>query len=124
MKTKTKIEKQLKRKTNTELVDTIIAAKKKPKWVNVAASLSTPSRNRISVNLSDIDKQSKEGEGVVVPGKVLSQGDLTKKIKIVALNFSEKAKEKIKKAGCEGVSILEEIKSNPDFKDIKIIIRK
>ena len=57
----------------------------------------------------------------MVPGKVLSQGEISKKIKVVALSFSEKAKEKLLKANCEILSILEEIKKNPDAKRIKIL---
>ncbi len=121
MKSKTKIEKQIKNKKNPELVETIITAKKNNKWLKIAELLSAPKRKRISINLSKINEQVKEGEKIIVPGKVLSQGNINKKIKIIALNFSEKAKEKLKNSGCEAASIINEIKSNPDFKDIKII---
>ena len=114
MKTNTKIEKQTLRKTNPELVETIRLAKKNKAWKEVAGMLSTPRRKRVDSNLSDIK------EDVLVPGKVLSQGDASKN-KIVALNFSEKAKEKIIKAGGKAISILEEIKSNPDMKGLKIL---
>ena len=80
MKSKTLIDKQLSRKKDSLLVETIIAAKKNNEWLEVAAALSTPKRKRISVNLSEIEKISKQGEKIVVPGKVLSQGDITKKI--------------------------------------------
>jgi len=121
MKNKTKIEEQLKRKTNVELVQTIIAAKKKKDWLEVAGILSSPRVKRINVNLDKINNETKEGEIIVVPGKVLSQGELNKKIKVVALSFSEKAKEKILNAKGEFVNIIEEIKKNPDAKGIKII---
>jgi len=121
MKTKSLIEKQLKRKTNLGLVETIIAAKKNKAWREIAGLISTPRKRQVSINLSDIDKKSKQGEIIVIPGKVLSQGELNKKIKIVALNFSEKAKEKIIKSGSEAISMLKEIKSNTDAKGIKIL---
>jgi len=110
MKSKTKIDKQLARKTNPELVETIILAKKKEKWLEVARLLSSPRANRININLDQLDVKVKDGETIVVAGKVLSQGELTKKVKIVALSFSAKAKEKILKAKGETSSILEEIK--------------
>ncbi len=56
-----------------------------------------------------------------MPGKILSEGSIDKKIKVVAFNFSEKAKAKLIKEGCEVKSILEEIKSNPEAKGLKII---
>lgn len=121
MKSKTKISKQLEKKSNTELVETIIDAKKQEAWILLAGILSGPRRERICMNLEDIEKQSKEGETIVIPGKVLSQGELTKKIKVVALTFSDKAKEKLLSSKCQISSIQDEIKSNPSAKGIKIL---
>ena len=121
MKTKTKIEKQTKRKTNKELIQSIINAKKNKEWLEVAGIISTPKRKRININLEKIDKESKEGETILVPGKVLSQGEINKKIKIVALGFSKKAREKLSKSKIGISSINEEIKKNPGAKGIKIL---
>ncbi len=121
MKSKTLIEKQLQRKKNSELVKTIIAAKKNDSWIEIAKILSGPRKKRVEINLEDISKKAEEGETIVIPGKVLSQGEFNKKVKIIALNFSEKAKEKLLKAKCEVFSILEEIKLNPEAKGIRIL---
>jgi large subunit ribosomal protein L18e len=120
-KSKTLIEKQLEKKTNPELVKTIIEAKKKKNWLQVAAILSGPRAKRLSMNIDKINDEAKEGEIVVVAGKVLSQGELNKKIKVVALGFSEMAKEKILKAKGETLTILEEIKKNPDAKNVRFL---
>jgi large subunit ribosomal protein L18e len=124
MKTKTKIDKQIQKKSNKELVETIIAAKKKDKWLKVARILSGPRRKAISLNLEEINENSKDGETIIVPGKVLSQGEMDKKIKIVALSFSEKAKEKLLKSKIPSSSIIEEIKKNPDIKRGRILTGK
>ena len=121
MKTKTLIEKQTQKKTNSELVETIIGAKKKEAWLEIAGLLSGPSRTRSAVNLEQINKESKEGDVVIVPGKVLSQGELNKKIKVVALSFSEKAKEKLSKAKVDFNSIREELNKNAKAEGIRII---
>ena len=121
MKTKTKIDKQIQKKSNKELVETIIAAKKKDKWLKVARILSGPRRKAISLNLGQINENSKDGETIIIPGKVLSQGEISKKIKIVALSFSEKAKEKLLKSKTPSLSIIEEIKKNPDIKKGRIL---
>ncbi len=121
MKTKTLIEKQLERKINPELVKTIIAAKKNEAWLDVAAVLSGPRKNLANINLEKINKEAKKGETIIVPGKILSQGEIDKKIKIVALNFSEKAKEKLLKAKCEVSNILDEIKKNPMAKGVQVL---
>ncbi len=65
MKNKTLIEKQLEKKTNPELVKTIIEAKKKKNWLEVAAMLSSPRAKRINMNLDKINDEAKEGEIVV-----------------------------------------------------------
>jgi|SRR3989338_424383 len=121
MKSKTKIEKQLKRKINPELVETIIKAKKNDKWLGIASLLSAPRKLKISVNLEKIEKESKEGDTIIVPGKVLSQGDISKKIRIAALSFSQQAREKLKNRKCEIVTIKEEISKNKEAKGVKIL---
>lgn len=120
-KSKTKIEKQLRKKNNSELVETIVAAKKNQAWLDVAAILSSSRKNRKDANLSEINNSAKGTKKIVVPGKVLSQGNINKKIKIIALNFSDKAKEKLSRAGCETSRLLEEIKSNPSGEGLKIL---
>ncbi|MEM3091203.1 MAG: 50S ribosomal protein L18e [Candidatus Pacearchaeota archaeon] len=120
-KSKTQIEKRLKKKLNEDLIKTIIAAKKESAWVPIASMLSAPRRKKIKLNLYEIDKKSKEGETIVVPGKVLSQGDINKKIRLIAFSFSEMAKQKLEKLGIQFSTIDEEIKRNPKAKDIRIL---
>ncbi len=122
-KSRTKIEKQISRKTNPELVKTLIAAKKKDSWLEIARILSSPRRNRINLNLNEISLNAKEGEIIVIPGKVLSLGEIDKKLKVVALSFSERAKEKIINAKGQVSTIIQEIKENPDAKGINILIK-
>ena len=123
MKSKTKIMKQLQRKLNPVVVETILAAKKHDSWKRVAGILSGPRRKSIDFNLQEISKNAKEGENILIPGKVLSQGEVDKKIKIVALSFSSKAKEKLSKSKNEILTIVEEIKKNPGAKDLRIMVK-
>jgi large subunit ribosomal protein L18e len=94
MKSKTSIKSQLKKKTNPELVDAINKAKNSDN-VELAGLLSTPTRKRIELNLEQIDKEGKDGETVIIPGKVLGKGNIKKKIKIIAYSFSGSAIEKL-----------------------------
>ena len=121
MKSKTKIEKQIQKKKDLELVQTLIKAKKEKAWQEVAGLLSGPSRKRSKINLSDIEEKAEEGKIVLIPGKVLSMGNLTKKVKVVALKFSEGAKEKLLNSKHEVSTILEEIGKNPEGKEVQII---
>ncbi len=123
-KSKTKISKQLERKTSSELAGTILASKKNNAWNAVAAILSGPRRARINMNLGDVSKISKAGETIVVPGKVLSQGEMDKKIKLVAFAFSQNAREKILDAKGEIETIFNEIKKNPSAKGVRILTGK
>jgi len=118
---KTKIEKKLRRKTNPELVETIIHTKKNKAWLNISHMISTPRRKMVSINLDEIDKQSKDKEFIVIPGKVLGTGDLNKKITLAALSFSTSARDKLNKAKIETLTIKEAMHKNPNAKEIKII---
>ena len=89
-------------------------------WKRIAKDLERPTRIRRSVNIYKINKYTKDKETALIPGKVLSQGDLTKKISVAAFTFSDKAKEKINKIG-KTLSIQELIKENPKGKNIRII---
>ena len=118
---KTKIKNQLKRKSSPEIRDTISLALKNKNWNNIAKMLSTPKRRRVQVNLLNIEKETSIGDTVVVPGKILSKGEITKKIRICALSYSATALQKIKKSKTDAVSIIDEIKKNPRAEGIKLI---
>ncbi len=118
---KTQIEKKLRRKTNKDLVETIISSKKNKNWIRVAHLISTPKRKQVSINLDQISENCEEGDVVVIPGKVLGVGELDKKVRLIALSFSKTAEEKLKKAKIEMSVIYEEVKRNPEGKDVKIV---
>ena len=90
-------------------------------WRRIALDLEKPTRQRRAVNLSRINRHTKEHEDVVVPGKVLGSGDLNHKLTISAYQFSEQAKDKLEKSGAQIVSLLELSKEKPDGKNIRII---
>ena len=78
-------------------------------------------RRTAEVNLSNINRHAEADETILVPGKVLSNGELDKKVNVVALKFSAKAQEKIESAGGECISIDEIIETNPKGSNIRII---
>ena len=69
----------------------------------------------------EIENKTEVGDTVVILGKVLAKGEVTKKIRICALSFSEKARERLKKSKSESLTILHEIKINPKAEGIKIL---
>ena len=120
-KSKTKLKKQGSRKTNSVLSETLKEAIKYEEWIKVAGMLSGPTRRYKSINLDEIDQRTTTGDRVVIVGKVLGKGELSKKVRICALSFSAKVKERIKNSKSEIVSIIEEIKKNPKAEGIKIL---
>ena len=89
-------------------------------WKRIAKDLEKSTRQRRKVNIYKIDKYTQQDETAIVPGNVLSMGELTKKITIAAYRFSESAKNKINKMG-KAISIQELMKLNPKGKKVRII---
>lgn len=90
-------------------------------WTRLASDLQRPSRKKSIVNLSKIDRHTKENETIVIPGKVLGSGNLNHKLTISAYRFSGSAKEKIAKAGAKIIPLNELIQESPKGKKIRII---
>ena len=118
---KTLVKEHRRRKTNPQIVETILSASKQAKWLPIAKKIGGAARKYSSVNLKEIDKNTSTGDTVIIIGKVLSSGELNKKVRICALGISVSAKEKLKKTKSEYVSILDEIKANPKAEGIKIV---
>lgn len=91
-----------------------------PVWRRVAELLEKPTRSRIEVNLSRINRHAEDGEVVVVPGKVLGSGVLEKRVVVAAWSFSADASKKISKVG-RAVTIESLLRENPGGKGVKII---
>ncbi len=90
-------------------------------WRDVAEKLSKPSRSRIAVNLSKINRYAEKGATVVVPGKVLASGTLDKALTVAAFDASDKAKAKIAAAKAKYLSIPELMEKNPDGSNVTIM---
>lgn len=89
-------------------------------WKRVALELERPTRQHRVVNLSKIEKYSEDNDVIIVPGKLLSGGELTKKITIIAYNYSQKTLDKIN-GKAQVISIEDGLKKYPNAKGIKII---
>lgn len=114
-------------KTNPQLIKLIKKLKKssyenKVKiWKDIAIRFEKASKRYAKVNVWKLEKYLEEGETAIVPGKLLGNGIINKKIKVAALTFSESAEEKITKAGGNTYSIMELIEMNPKGSGVKII---
>ena len=113
--------------TNPELIALIRFLKKRSKekqtklWLCLAEQLSSSKRNRIAVNISRLNRFTKEGETVVVPGKVLGAGKADHPIEVAAFSFSDRAQSKIRKAKGNCLSIRDLMEKNPDGTNVKVM---
>ncbi|MFA6460965.1 MAG: 50S ribosomal protein L18e [Candidatus Woesearchaeota archaeon] len=90
-------------------------------WKRVLEEVNKPSRQRREVNLYKIDQFAQDGETILVPGKVLSMGELKKKVDVAAMSFSAEAKQKIVEAKGKVWSISELLHKNPEGKKVRIL---
>ncbi|MEM1542313.1 MAG: 50S ribosomal protein L18e [Ignisphaera sp.] len=90
-------------------------------WRYVAELLGKPSRKRVVVNLSKINRYTSNEDVVVVPGKVLGTGSLNHRVTVVAISFSQQAIAKIKSMGGRAIHILEFLNENPKGSRVKVI---
>ncbi|MFH1408991.1 MAG: 50S ribosomal protein L18e [Nanoarchaeota archaeon] len=105
------------------LIHTLKAASAKeeaPLWKRIALDLEKPSRIRRVVNISRINQYTQENDTVIVPGKVLSVGELDHKVIVAAYQFSGNAMEKINKVGA-AITIKELMKKHPKGEKVKLI---
>lgn len=96
---------------------TLSSKQKAPIWKRIADELSKSTRNKNEVNLSRIEAHAKDKETIIVPGKVLGAGILSKDVVVAALGFSADARERISKR----MTISELMKKNPSGKGVRIL---
>lgn len=103
-------------KDNEGLNSLILELKKskKPMWLKVAYELARPRKKKTEMNLSRLDALIAEGATVVVPGKILGAGNVSKKFNVAAFGFSNTAKMLIDKAGGKMLSIEDLFRENPN----------
>ena len=114
-------------KTNPQLVATIDNLKAKTRetdaaiWRDIALRLEKPKKNWAEANLSKLESYAKDGETIIVPGKVLAAGEISKKITVAAYSFSEAAAKAIVAAGGKTLSIEELADANPKGTGVRIM---
>lgn len=90
-------------------------------WRNISDFLQKSRINRIVVNLGKISIFSEENDTILIPGKVLSSGELTHAVTIAAFSYSKKALKKITKVGGAFIPIEDLVKKNPTGSKIKLL---
>jgi large subunit ribosomal protein L18e len=115
------------RKENPELIELISFLKRASRengariWRDIAERLERPRRVWPEVNVSRIERYAKDGEVIVVPGRVLGAGILTRKVTVAAVGFTGTAREKIEGAGGKAMSIPELVEKIPKGSGVRIM---
>ncbi|MCU0861291.1 MAG: 50S ribosomal protein L18e [Methanomassiliicoccales archaeon] len=106
------------------LIDSLKAASREKGaavWRDIALRLEKPSNNWAEVNLSKLERYANEGDIIVVPGKVLGAGSISKKLTVAAFKFSDSAAKKIEDAGGRKLTIPELVRESPSGRDVRIM---
>ena len=78
-------------------------------------------RARVAINVSRIARNTRKGDIVAVPGKVLAAGSIGHAVHIAAFNFSQTARTKIEKAGGSCTSLSKLAEDHPKGSKVKIL---
>lgn len=89
-------------------------------WRKISHKLSSSRKNRVKINLYRINKKTKKGDIIIVPGKILGMGDLEHTLTIACLESSKSAKKKVELSGSKLISIEELLEQNPKGSGVKI----
>jgi large subunit ribosomal protein L18e len=114
-------------KENPELRRTLIDLRKAarthqaPLWAAVAERLARPRHQTTPVNVSHLERLAEPKATVVVPGKLLADGRLTKPLTVAAFSCSPAAREKVHQAGGTVVTIHDLVKSRPDGSGVRLL---
>jgi large subunit ribosomal protein L18e len=113
--------------TNPEFIKLIRSLREEAKknkveiWRYMADRLSHSRSRRVAVNVSQLNRHTKRGETVAVPGKVLGAGKIDHPVNVAAFAFSDQARTKILGAKGKCLSILDLMKRNPEGANVKVI---
>ena len=92
-----------------------------PIWRDLAKRLEKPARSWAQVNLSRLEYHLPPKTVVVVPGKVLGAGSLSKPMTVAAFAFSASARAKIDAVGGSCLSLSELAKKNPKGANVALM---
>jgi len=113
-------------KGNSELVRLIVELRKTarsakaPIWATLADRLERSRHQVTPVNVGHLDRLTEAGETVVVPGKLLAEGRLSKKLTVAAFSYSKEARAKIHAAGGVAITVHDLLKVQPDGAGVRL----
>ncbi len=92
-----------------------------PLWASVADGLERARHPSRPVSIGHLDRIAAPEETVVVPGKVLADGSLSKRLTVAAFSYSTEARAKIQAAGGTTLSLHDLLKAKPDGAGVRLV---
>jgi large subunit ribosomal protein L18e len=115
------------REKNPELRRVVVAlrraadANEAPIWGSVADRLERARHQTLPLNVGQLERIADAEEWVVVPGKLLAEGPLSKPLTVGALGYSAGARTKVRAAGGTALSIPELVRARPDGTGVRVL---
>jgi len=113
-------------KDNSELVRLIVELRRAarahdaPIWATAADRLERSRHQVVPVNVGHLERLVAAEETVLVPGKLLAEGKLSKKLTVAAFAYSKEARSKIHAAGGVAISVHDLLKTKPDGAGVRL----
>jgi large subunit ribosomal protein L18e len=90
-------------------------------WTEASSLLSGPTKARVEVNLGRLSRLVEDGQAVFVPGKVLGDGVMERRVTIGAFSYSAGARSKIEALGGSALSIEQFLKKYPKGSGVRLV---
>jgi len=114
-------------KENSELVRLVVELRRAarthhaPIWSAIADRLERPRHQTVPLNVGHLERLAQPEETVAVPGKVLADGPLSKRLTVGAFAFSAEARAKIHAAGGSAVTLHDLVRTKPDGAGVRLL---
>jgi large subunit ribosomal protein L18e len=92
-----------------------------PVWDSVADLLERTRHKVTPVNVGHLERVTEAEQTVVIPGKLLADGPLSKPLTVAALSYSPEARSKVHAAGGTALTISELLKAKPDGAGVRLL---
>ena len=115
------------RKENSELVRLVGELRRTARtrraaiWTAVADRLERSRHQTRPVNVGHLERLTHADETVIVPGKLLADGLLTKRLTVAAFAYSEEARSKVQAAGGVTLTLHDLVRSRPDGAGVRLL---
>jgi large subunit ribosomal protein L18e len=92
-----------------------------PIWSAAADRLERARHQTTPVNVGHLDRLASAKETIIVPGKLLADGEIHQPLTVAAFSWSEGARTKVHAAGGQLVTIHDLLKSRPDGAGVRLL---